>query len=146
MPSLTFDGETHGEILVKVRRWLASVEGQEVGNLFYGSEGWLEIGGSTWRAFRHRERKPFAGSKEGEAGGDHWANFLEALRDNAPQRLHSDIVEGHLSTTLCHMANISYRVGRSLSFDGATERFAEAEANAHLRRAYRAPYVVPEKV
>lgn len=28
MPSLTFEGETHGEILVKVRRWLASVEGQ----------------------------------------------------------------------------------------------------------------------
>ncbi len=33
MPSLTFDGETHGEILVKVRRWLASVEGEETGNL-----------------------------------------------------------------------------------------------------------------
>ena len=33
MPSLTFDGETHGEILVKVRRWLASVEGEEAGTL-----------------------------------------------------------------------------------------------------------------
>ena len=33
MPSLTFDGETHGEILVKVRRWLASVEGTEAANL-----------------------------------------------------------------------------------------------------------------
>ena len=33
MPSLTFEGETYGEILVKVRRWLASVEGQEAGNL-----------------------------------------------------------------------------------------------------------------
>ncbi len=29
MPSVTFDGETHGEIVVKVRRWLASVDGQE---------------------------------------------------------------------------------------------------------------------
>lgn len=28
MPTLTFEGETHGEIVVKVRRWLASVEGQ----------------------------------------------------------------------------------------------------------------------
>lgn len=33
MPSLTFDGETHGEILVKVRRWLASVEGEDPASL-----------------------------------------------------------------------------------------------------------------
>ena len=29
MPSVTFEGETHGEIVVKVRRWLASVDGEE---------------------------------------------------------------------------------------------------------------------
>src|SRR6478609_3615697 len=29
MPSLSFDGETHGEIVVKVRRWLASIENNE---------------------------------------------------------------------------------------------------------------------
>jgi len=33
MPSVTFEGETHGEIVVKVRRWLASVDGQEEGGL-----------------------------------------------------------------------------------------------------------------
>ena len=33
MPELTFEGETHGELVVKVRRWLASVEGQEVSGL-----------------------------------------------------------------------------------------------------------------
>jgi hypothetical protein len=33
MPTLSFDGETHGEIVVKVRRWLASLEGEEEGNL-----------------------------------------------------------------------------------------------------------------
>jgi hypothetical protein len=33
MPSLTFDGETHGEIVQKVRRWLASIEGAEEGDL-----------------------------------------------------------------------------------------------------------------
>lgn len=33
MPTLTFEGETHGEILVKVRRWLASVEGTEAANV-----------------------------------------------------------------------------------------------------------------
>jgi hypothetical protein len=33
MPTLTFEGETHGEILLKVKRWLASVEGTEPGNI-----------------------------------------------------------------------------------------------------------------
>lgn len=33
MPELTFEGETHGELVVKVRRWLSSVEGQEVTGL-----------------------------------------------------------------------------------------------------------------
>ncbi len=33
MPSVTFEGETHGEIVVKVRRWLASVDGHEEGGL-----------------------------------------------------------------------------------------------------------------
>ncbi|MGH2685227.1 MAG: hypothetical protein ACRDJP_07165, partial [Actinomycetota bacterium] len=33
MPTLSFEGETHGEIVVKVRRWLASLEGEEEGHL-----------------------------------------------------------------------------------------------------------------
>ena len=33
MPELTFEGETHGEIVVKVRRWLASLEGEDVAAL-----------------------------------------------------------------------------------------------------------------
>jgi predicted dehydrogenase len=55
--------------------------GQEVGNLFYGTEGWLEISGSTWKAFRGREREPFAGSKEGgrRQRSAHWGNFLDAI-------------------------------------------------------------------
>jgi predicted dehydrogenase len=120
--------------------------GQEVGNLFFGSDGWLEISGNTWKAFRKREREPFAGAKEAERGS-HWGNFLEALRSGKDETLHSDIHEGHLSTSLCHLANISYRVGRSLKFTSATERFVDApDADAHLTRIYRKPYVVPETV
>ena len=33
MASLSFEGETHGELVVKVRRWLASVDGEEEGHL-----------------------------------------------------------------------------------------------------------------
>ncbi len=122
-------------------------EGQEVGNLFFGEDGWLEISGNTWKAFRQRERTPFAGSSDGARGGNHWGNFLDALRARDDKALHSDIVEGHLSTSLCHLANISYRVGRSLTFKGNEERFDNApDADALLTREYRAPYVVPAQV
>jgi len=124
-------------------------EGQEVGNLFYGTEGWLEISGSTWKAFRERERKPFAGSKEGTRGGDgnHWANFIESLRSGKNEDLNCDIREGFYSTTLPHLANISYRVGRMLKFMGDYEKFADdPEADKMLTRIYRIPYVVPDKV
>jgi predicted dehydrogenase len=123
--------------------------GQEVGNLFYGSEGWLELGGNTWKAFRRRERKPFAESKpsEREFGSSHWANFLDALRSGKDADMHASIHDGHLSTSLCHLANISYRVGRSLKFNGAQEKFVnDAEADALLTRVYRKPYVVPAMV
>jgi predicted dehydrogenase len=121
-------------------------QGQEVGNLFFGEDGWLEISGDTWKAFRKREREPFAGSK-GDPDGSHWGNFLDALRSGKDETLHSDITEGHLSTSLCHLANISYRVGRSLTFKSGAEKFDnDAQADAHLTRVYRAPYVVPDKV
>ena len=59
-------------------------KGTEVGNIFYGSEGYLEIFGHNWRAFRGRETEPFASSKDEATDSDdtnsHWANFIEGIR------------------------------------------------------------------
>jgi predicted dehydrogenase len=123
--------------------------GQEVGNLFFGSDGWLEISGATWKAFREREKEPFAGSKQRERGSEasHWANFLDAVRSGKNGDLHGDINEGFYSSALPLLANISYRVGRALAFMGEYEKFAnDPEADTLLTRAYRRPYVVPEEV
>lgn len=123
--------------------------GQEVGNLFFGSEGWLEIDGSTWKAFRGRGREPFAGSKEKEGDNTrlHWANYFDALRAGSSAGLNCEINDGHLSSCLPHLANISYRTGRALKFLSEQEKFADdPEANALLTRKYRIPYVVPENV
>jgi len=125
-------------------------KGVEVGNIFYGSEGYLEIAGDTWRAFRGREKDPFASSKElaGNHDADHYRNFIEAIRSGKKEDLHCEIREGVISSDLAHLANISYRVGRSLTFDGANERFVnDPEADMYLtRKEYRKPYVVPENV
>jgi hypothetical protein len=48
---------------------------------------------------------------------------------------------------LAHLANLAFRVGRGLRFDPATEGIVgDSEASALLRRSYREPFVVPEKV
>ena len=59
-----------------------------------------------------------------------------------------DVEIGQQSVLLCHLANISYRVGnQKLAFDSETETFTNCEeANAYLKREYREPWVVPEVV
>jgi hypothetical protein len=79
--------------------------------------------------------------------GPHYRNFVDAIKANDEKVLTCGIEEGHLSSALAHMANIAYRTGRKLKFDGRTEKFvADAEADKLLTRPYRAPFVIPEKV
>jgi predicted dehydrogenase len=49
---------------------------------------------------------------KGDGGVTHAANFVEALRQRKPGLLRADVREGHVSAALCHLANISYHVGR----------------------------------
>ena len=125
-------------------------KGNEAGNLFYGTEGYLEISGDTWKAFSKREKEPFAGSKDGEMNKteNQYTNFLDAMRSGKNEMLHCDVNEGVLSSDLPHLANISYRLGRELYFNTAAEKFVnDTEADAMLtRKEYRKPYVVPDKV
>ena len=61
--------------------------------------------------------------------------------------LNAPIEEGAISTTLVHLANISYRLQRSLRFDASSYScVGDEEANLMFTRSYRAPFVVPEKV
>lgn len=133
--------------------------GIKIGNMFYGTEGYLELNRETWKAFREREETPFAGSEgeQGEeidptfraapGGSEHYANFIDAIRSGSNYDLHCDIREGYYSSALPLLANISYRLGRQLEFQGEYEQFAnDPEADRMLTRKYRKPYVVPKQV
>ena len=48
-------------------------------------------------------------------GGDHFANFIDAVRSGRREDLNAEILEGHISTAVCHTGNISYRLGRKAS-------------------------------
>ena len=130
-----------------------------IGNIFYGTEGYLELNDETWKAFRKREKEPFAGSETAEkkqadtkylaapGGTEHYANFIDAIRAGNNETLHCDISEGFYSSSLPQLANISYRLGRELKFMGEYEKFVnDPEADTMLTRVYRKPYVINDEV
>jgi hypothetical protein len=78
---------------------------------------------------------------------EHFANWVQAIRSRNHKDLTADVLEGHLSSSICHLANIAFWTGRTLAFDPSAERFVnDAEADRLLKPPYREPYVVPEEV
>ena len=119
--------------------------GVRVGDIFYGTEGILAISSYTnWQTYLGPKLEKGPG---GKGDGDHYGNFLKAVKARDPKILAADIEEGHLSSSLCHLGNISYRLGRKLHINPSSESFVnDPEADAMLTRKYREPFVVPEKV
>lgn len=133
-------------------------DGIEIGNLFYGTKGWLRLNGDEWQSYFGRKNEPGPGSKTaGEedygdplaaaAEGGHFANFIRAARAGDPKLLTCPIEVGYMSSALPLLANIAYRLDRSLVFDPAREKFVgDKPADRLLTRDYRKPYVVPKAV
>jgi hypothetical protein len=90
------------------------LDGAGVGVIFYGSEGKLVIpgpdGGVVYDNDGNEVRK-FSGGQETL----HYENFIQAVRKRDHTILNADILEGHLSSALCHVGNISYRLGMQVS-------------------------------
>ena len=150
----TFDyGDS--ELMFEVRGLITGDEGglkvrgnNTIGNLFYGSEGYMAVDGDGFQVYKGEKRDLIMDQKK-ETGdtGPHMANFLKAVKSRNYQDLNADVQIGVTSADLCHLANISYRLGRKLGFDSSTGRFSDdAEANKMLTRDYRAPYLVTDKV
>jgi predicted dehydrogenase len=171
--------------------------GVRTGDIWYGTEGYIVrdlATGNTCKAYLGKSKEPVPlGEGKGDVGlldRAHFANFLAAMRSRKKEDLRAEAEVGHYSSALCHLANISYRLGRETAFGAGkgpfadretTESFqrmeehlrdnklplettkyrlgraltveassetlgADAEANALLRRSYREPFVVPDKV
>jgi predicted dehydrogenase len=128
-----------------------------IGDLFYGEKGWLWIdeSGKRWQSFFGPKNEMGSGTENPETkdsiplgnGSEHMQNFVDAIRADDPKLLTCDALEGHLSSSLPHLANISYRVGRSLEFDGKSETFVgDKQADKHLTRlaGYRKGFELPK--
>ena len=132
----------------------------KIGNVFYGSEGRLEIDADgNWKTFMGPKGEPGPDSKSikeekadatntvGTGMAGHFGNFVEAVKAGNPEKANCDIEIGYRSSVLPLIANISYRVKRELKFDGKKEQFiGDAEANKLLHRQDRKGYAVPKSV
>jgi len=161
--SFEFDGGGKKKMLVfEVRHWISNGEAglggrgdamsgpsagapNAVGNIVYGSKGYLSTAGG-FKIFLGQEQQPGPAPSAG-GRGDNWSNFIQAVRSRKYSELNAPMEEGAPSVILIHLANISYRLGRTLHFDAATLSCqGDPEANRMFTRNYRAPFVVPVKV
>jgi predicted dehydrogenase len=119
-----------------------------IGNLFYGSQGYLGVQEyDSYKTWMGEKGEPGPSRKAPE---NHFANFIDCVRSRKKEDLRAPVEEGHISCTLVHLANVSYRLGRTLNFDPAAEQvIGDKEANRLLReedRGYSAGFTIPESV
>ena len=141
------------EIVFEVRGILTGPEagnavkgGNAIGNLFLGSEGWMWVGGGSFKVYKG-ESNDLAMEESGKSSEDgtvgHMKNFLAACRSRNYKELNAEVEIGATSASLVHFANISYRVRRRVNWDDTKKIFTgDSEATKLLTRDYRKPYVV----
>jgi predicted dehydrogenase len=151
------------ELVFEVRGGLTGAEGNlpirdgfTIGNLFYGSDGWMALDPMGFQVYKGEKGEKVMDENSVEnryknvldrGTNLHIENFLNAVKSRNRQDLRAEVEVGVTSANLVHFANISYRVKRALRFDEGRQAFAgDEEANRLMTRPYRAPYTVPEKV
>ena len=113
-------------------------EGQSYGIAIHGDKGTMLFDGDSWqvRGGDGATEKP-----KGDMVGAHVRNFIDAIRGDA--KPNAEIEVGHTSTRLCHLGNLAYRTGKTLTFDAKTETTDDAGANKLLGREYRKGFELP---
>ncbi|MFO0504515.1 MAG: Gfo/Idh/MocA family protein [Acidobacteriota bacterium] len=118
-----------------------------IGAYFYGTEGTFHMGwrdGWTFYPAKKSEKpihvEPQLNDPDGQNIKELWADFLTAIREKRkPVR---DIEIGYRATNAALLGMVSWRLGRSIRWDG-NQCPGDAAGNALLRRPYRAPWVYP---
>jgi predicted dehydrogenase len=137
-------GIGEGELVRTAKRFFG--HRNTIGDVFYGSKGYLATGDEDACAYKTWLGRDQKSGPHGHGCGDHFANFIDCVRSRKKEDLNAPIEEGHISCALVHLANASYRLGRALQFDSASEQvIGDNEANILLRdndRGYRPPFTI----
>ena len=115
------------------------VEGRSAAAAFYGDAGTLVVDRGGWKVYDQSET---IASDTSEQPIAHLRNFVDCIKSRSQPA--ADIETGHISSALCHLGNIAYRVGREVAFDPATRTVTgDRDADLLLSRAYRSPWTLP---
>lgn len=101
-------------------------KGSKVGVIFEGTDGYVVSPSYDSATAFDKDGKKV---KEFSGGADHFANFLKAVRSRKKEDLTADIEEGHYSSALCHLGNISYRLGETISVADAAAKVESIQSN-----------------
>jgi len=104
--------------------------GEKVGNIVHLEGG--TIAGGMFTPKGSDKAEPLArveGVTRGPGGG-HFGNFIAAVRSRKTSDLNAEILEGHYSAALCHLANDSYRLGEPVAFGSSNRPFDEGTFGA----------------
>ena len=116
----------------------------ENGVRFEGEDGWIFVSRSKIEASDERLLKDPLSSSAVRLyeSNNHHADFIDCVRKRKDPICTAEI--GHRSATVCHMGNISLRLGgRRLEWDPKEEEFRnDDEANEMLGRPYRKPWKI----
>ncbi|MEQ2006129.1 MAG: Gfo/Idh/MocA family oxidoreductase [Limisphaerales bacterium] len=115
--------ETRGLKTAKFRAEWPDFKGSWI---FEGTEGF--IAGTSLFDHDGKLVRTFAGKTE-----SHFANFLKAVRSRKREELNADILEGHQSSALCHLGNISWRLGRAAPLAEIGEELGRLKVHDNVR-------------
>jgi predicted dehydrogenase len=104
-----------------------------VSNVFHCTQGTLVFNSYNNAVAYDRDGQEIRQFRGG-TDQNHFDNFVRAVRSRRLQDLHGDIEEGHLSSALCHLANVSYQLGQPQPFDRANPLGDDRDANEALGR------------
>jgi predicted dehydrogenase len=113
------------QLIFEVRgRPCAAYHGQSIGNTYHLEAG--TIAGTTFYPNGSDKAAPLPDVPGTRGpGGGHFQNFIAAVRSRKSSDLNADILEGHYSAALCHLSNVSYRLGEQVPFNPQTKAFGD---------------------
>ncbi|MBW3622202.1 MAG: Gfo/Idh/MocA family oxidoreductase [Armatimonadetes bacterium] len=124
-------------------------EKHNIGCYFYGTEGTFHMGWlDGWTFYPSNKGRPVVHEAPKLHEPDQqnipelWADFVQSIKTG--KRPVCDIEIGHRSTNLALLGMLSYKLGRSVKWDGEKEVIpGDPQANRLLRRDYRGPWKYP---
>ncbi len=125
-------------------RNLGSFEEADAGsctNSAFGTEGYWVRG----KGFFNYKNEPLEVTAERPESMNKFAHFFKACKSRKQEDVTAPVLPGHIACVHCHLGNVAYRLGRTLTFDPADETFGnDAEANKLIKRDYREGFEVPQ--